>query len=457
MAIKTEQVEKNLVKITFEVSAEDFDKATDKVYLKNKNKYSIPGFRKGKVPKAMVEKFYSKAVFYDEAINMVLPEAYESAVKESGLDVVARPEIDIEGDIEDGKAIVFTALVTTKPEVTLGEYKGIEIDKIEYNVGKEEVGAELDKLRNQNARIVTVERAVKKGDICVIDFDGSVDGVAFDGGKGENYELEIGSNTFIPGFEDQLIGKKTGAEVDVNVTFPEEYHAENLAGKPALFKVKINEVKVRELPKLDDDFASEVSEFETLTEFKKSIKKKLQAEAAEKAKAEMENVIVDKVVENATFELPEAMIEEQIDRQVNDFAQRLQYQGLSIDQYLGYLGTDMNAFRENFRTQAVKTLSSTLVIEAVMVKEGIETGAEEYELNLVDMAKKYNMELDKLKELISDAEAENMKKDMAMGKTVDMLVNKAKIKKPEKPEAEEDKKEEKPKKTTAKKATKKED
>ena len=245
MAIKTEQVEKNLVKITFEVSAEDFDKATDKVYLKNKNKYSIPGFRKGKVPKAMVEKFYSKAVFYDEAINMVLPEAYEAAVKESGLDVVARPEIDIEGDIEDGKAIVFTALVTTKPEVTLGEYKGIEIDKIEYNVGKEEVGAELDKLRNQNARIVTVERAVKKGDICVIDFDGSVDGVAFDGGKGENYELEIGSNTFIPGFEDQLIGKKTGAEVDVNVTFPEEYHAENLAGKPALFKVKINEVKVR--------------------------------------------------------------------------------------------------------------------------------------------------------------------------------------------------------------------
>lgn len=457
MAIKTEQVEKNLVKITFEVSAEDFDKATDKVYLKNKSKYSIPGFRKGKVPKAMVEKFYSKAVFYDEAINLVLPEAYDSAVKESGLDVVARPEIDIEGDIEDGKAIVFTALVTTKPEVTLGEYKGIEIDKIEYTVGKEEVGAELDKLRNQNARIVTVERAVKKGDIAVIDFDGSVDGVAFDGGKGENYELEIGSNTFIPGFEDQLIGKKTGAEVDVNVTFPEEYHAENLAGKPALFKVKINEVKVRELPKLDDDFASEVSEFETLTEFKKSIKKKLQAEAAEKAKAEMENIIVDKVVENATFELPEAMIEEQIDRQVNDFAQRLQYQGLSIDQYLGYLGTDMNAFRENFRTQAVKTLSSTLVIEAVMNKEGIVTGAEEYELNLVDMAKKYNMELDKLKELISDAEAENMKKDMAMGKTVDMLVNKAKIKKPEKPEAEEAKKEEKPKKASAKKTTKKED
>lgn len=457
MAIKTEQVEKNLVKITFEVSAEEFDKATDKVYLKNKNKYSIPGFRKGKVPKAMVEKFYSKAVFYDEAINLVLPDAYESAVKESGLDVVARPEIDIEGDIEDGKAVVFTALVTTKPEVTLGEYKGIEIDKIEYTVGKEEVGAELDKLRNQNARIVTVERAVKKGDICVIDFDGSVDGVAFDGGKGENYELEIGSNTFIPGFEDQLIGKKTGSEVDVNVTFPEEYHAENLAGKPALFKVKINEVKVRELPKLDDDFASEVSEFETLTEFKKSIKKKLQAEAAEKAKAEMENIIVDKVVENATFELPEAMIEEQIDRQVNDFAQRLQYQGLSVDQYLGYLGTDMAAFRENFRTQAVKTLSSTLVIEAVMVAEGIETGAEEYELNLVDMAKKYNMELDKLKQLISDAEAENMKKDMAMGKTVDMLVNKAKIKKPEKPETEEDKKEEKPKKTAAKKTAKKED
>lgn len=439
MAIKTEQVEKNLVKLTFEVSAEDFDKACDKVYLKNKSKYSIPGFRKGKVPKAMVEKFYSKAVFYDEAINMVLPEAYDAAVKESGLDVVARPEIDIDGEIENGKAISFTALVTTKPEVTLGEYKGIEIDKIEYTVGKEEVGAELDKLRNQHARIVTVERAIKKGDIAVIDFDGSVDGVAFDGGKGENYDLEIGSNTFIPGFEDQLIGKKTGAEVDVNVTFPEEYHAENLAGKDALFKVKINEVKVRELPKLDDDFASEVSEFETLTEFKKSIKKKLQEEMAEKAKGEMENIIVEKVVENATFELPEAMIEEQMDRQVNDFAQRLQYQGLSLDQYLGYLNTDINGFRENFRTQATKTLSSSLVIEAIMKAEGIETGAEEYELNLVDMAKKYNMELDKLKELISDAEAENMKKDMAMGKTVDMLVNKAKIKKPEKPAKEEKK------------------
>ena len=437
MAVKTEQVEKNLSKITFEVSAEDFEKACDKVFLKNKNKYQIPGFRKGKVPKAMVEKFYSKAVFYDEAINMVLPEAYDAAVAESGLDVVARPEIDIDGEIESGKAIVFTALVTTKPEVTLGEYKGIEIDKIEYTVGKEEVGAELDKLRNQNARIVTVERAVKKGDIAVIDLDGSVDGVAFDGGKGENYDLEIGSNTFIPGFEEQLIGKKTGAEVDVNVTFPEEYHAEDLAGKDALFKVKINEVKVRELPKLDDDFASEVSEFETLTEFKKSIKKRLQGEMAEKAKAEMENIIVDKVVENATFDLPEAMIEEQIDRQVNDFAQRLQYQGLSIDQYMGYLGTDKEAFRENFRTQAVKTLSNSLVIEAIMTAEGIETGAEEYELNLVDMAKKYNMELDKLKELISDAEAENMKKDMAMGKTVDMLVNKAKIKKPEKPAKEE--------------------
>ncbi len=439
MAIKTEQVEKNLVKITFEVSAEDFDKACDKVYLKNKNKYQIPGFRKGKVPKAMVEKFYSKAVFYDDAINMVLPDAYDAAVKESGLDVVARPEIDIDGEIENGKAIVFTALVTTKPEVTLGEYKGIEIDKVEYTVGKDEVGAELDKLRNQNARIVTVERAVKKGDIAVIDFEGFTDGVAFDGGKGENYELEIGSNTFIPGFEDQLIGKKTGAEVEVNVTFPEEYHAEELKGKPAVFKVKINEVKVRELPKLDDDFASEVSEFETLTEFKKSIKKKLQEEAAEKAKAEMENLIVEKVVENATFDLPEAMIDEQMNRHVNEFAQRLQYQGLSLDQYMSYLGTDIDAFKENFRTQAVKTLSNTLVLEAIMVAEGIEIGAEEYELNLVDMAKKYNMELDKLKELISDAEAENMKKDMAIGKTVDMLVNKAKIKKAEKPAKEEKK------------------
>ncbi len=434
MAIKTEQVEKNLVKLVFEVSAEDFEKAIEQVYLKNKSKYSIPGFRKGKVPKAMVEKFYSKAVFYDEAINIVLPGAYDAAVAEAELDVVARPEIDIEGDIEDGKAITFVALVTTKPEVTLGEYKGIEIEKIEYNVGKDEVGAELDKLRKQNARIMTVERAAKKGDIVKIDFDGSVDGVPFDGGKAEDYELELGSNTFIPGFEDQLIGKKTGQEVDVNVTFPDEYHAQELAGKPAVFKCVVKEIKTRELPKLDDDFASEVSEFETLTEFKKSIKKKLQEQAAEKAKAEMENIIVEKVVENATFEIPEAMIEAQMDRQVNEFAQRLQYQGLSIDQYVGYLGTTVEQFRENFRDQAVKNISSSLVIEAVMKKEGIVTGPEEFELNLVDMAKKYNMELDKLKELISDAELENMKNDMAMSKTVEMLVNKAKIKKPVKEE-----------------------
>lgn len=434
MAIKTEQVEKNLVKLVFEVSAEDFDKATEQVYLKNKSKYSIPGFRKGKVPKAMVEKFYSKAVFYDEAINMVLPDAYDAAVAEAGLDVVARPEIDIEGEIEDGKSITFVALVTTKPEVILGDYKGIEIEKVEYTVGKDEVGAELDKLRKQNARIMTVERAAKKGDMVTIDFDGSVDGVPFDGGKAENYELELGSNTFIPGFEDQLIGKKTGQEVDVNVTFPDEYHAQELAGKAAVFKCAVKEIKTRELPKLDDDFASEVSEFETLTEFKKSIKKKLQEQAAEKAKAEMENIIVEKVVENATFEIPEAMIEAQMDRQVNEFAQRLQYQGLSIDQYVGYLGTTVEQFRENFRDQAVKNISSSLVIEAVMKKEGIVTGPEEFELNLVDMAKKYNMELDKLKELISDAELENMKNDMAMSKTVEMLVNKAKIKKPVKEE-----------------------
>lgn len=429
MAVKTEQVEKNLVKLVFEVSAEDFEKAVNKVYLKNRSKINIQGFRKGKAPRSVVEKMYGKGVFYEDAVNSVLLEAYEGAVKEAGVDIVAKPEIDIEGEIESGKPVVFVALVTTKPEVKLGDYKGIEVEKIEHNVTEEDINNALKEEQKKNARIIIVDdRGIQNGDIVVIDFDGSVDGVKFDGGKAEDYELEIGSGTFIPGFEDQLIGAKTGDEVKVEVKFPEEYHAPELCGKDAVFEVTVKSIKERELPELDDDFASEVSEFDTLDAYKNSIKEKLTASAEERIKAETEDAVIKKVIENAEFDLPDAMVDAEIDRRVNDFAQRLQYQGLDLDTYLSYIGGTKETFRENFREQAKNSCSSSLVIEAIMKSEGIETGAEEYELNLVDMAKKYGMELDKLKELLGDAEADRIKKDMAMSKTVDMLVNNAVIK-----------------------------
>lgn len=429
MAVKTEQVEKNLVKVVFEVPAEEFDKAIVKVYQKNKGKYSVPGFRKGKVPMAVIEKMYSPAVFYDDAVNMVLPDAYEAAIKEAELDVVARPEIDVDGEIKKGEKIVFTALVTTKPEVKLGDYKGIEVDKIEYNVTEEDIDKALEEERKKNARVISVEdRSVESGDLTVIDFEGFVDGVPFNGGKAENYELEIGSGAFIPGFEDQLIGAEIGVEKEINVKFPEEYHAEELKGADAVFKVTVKEIKVRELPELDDDFAEEVSEFDTLEEYKKDVKSKLEAQNEDRAKAEIENAIMNKVIENAEFELPEAMIEAQIDRQISEFSQRLQYQGMTLETYMQYLGTNMEQLRANFRDDAVLRLNGSLVVEAVMKDAGIEVGPEEVELNLVDMAKKYNMETDKLKELISDAEMENIKKDMAMRKTVEMIVNNAVVK-----------------------------
>lgn len=428
MAVKNEQVEKNLVKLTFEVSAEDFAKAINSVYKKNVKKFNIPGFRKGKAPKAVIEKYYSESVFYEDAVNEVLPAAYEAAVKEADLDVVARPEIDLE-EIKKGEPVVFTALVTTKPEVKLGDYKGIEVEKIEYNVTDEDVQKDLEAAQKKNARLITVEdRGIENGDIAVIDFEGFVDDVPFDGGKGEDYELEIGSGTFIPGFEDQLVGANTDDLVDVKVTFPEEYHAENLKGKDAVFKVKVNEIKVRELPELDDDFASEVSEFDTLDEYKADVKKKLEEASENKAKAETENAIINKVVENAEFEIPEAMKEAQIDRLINDFAQRLQYQGINLDMYLQYTGMTMEQLRAQFDQQAIDRLNTSLVLEAVMNAEGIETGPEELELELVDMSKKYNMEIDKLKELISEPEMENLKKDLAIQKTIKMIVDNAVVK-----------------------------
>lgn len=428
MAVKTEDVEKNLVKLTFEVSAEDFTKAINEAYKKNAKKFNIPGFRKGKAPRAVIEKYYTEAVFYDDAINAVLPGAYESAVKEAELEVVARPEIDVE-DIKKGEPVVFTALVTTKPEVKLGEYKGVEVAAVDATVTDEDIDKDIAATQQKNARMIEVDdRAVENGDIITLDFEGSVDGVPFDGGKGEDYELEIGSGTFIPGFEDQLVGAEIGADVNVNVTFPEEYHAENLKGKDAVFACKVKNIKVRELPELDDDFASEVSEFETMADYRADVRKKLEEAAENKAKAEIENEVIEKVVENAEFDLPDAMIDAQVDNTINDFAQRLQYQGMNLDMYLQYTGSNLEAMKAQFRPQAEKQVSGSLVLEAVMNAEGIETTPEELELELVDMSKKYNMELDKIKELLQDAEMERIKKDLALQKTITMLVNNAVVK-----------------------------
>lgn len=430
MAVKSEQVEKNLVKLTFEVSTEKFAEAMSKAYAKNAKKYNVPGFRKGKVPRSVIEKYYTEAVFYDDAINEVLPEAYEEALKESGLEPAARPEFDVD-EIKKGEPVVFTALITTKPEVELGEYVGIKVNKIEHNVTVKDVDAEIKAAQAKNARLVPVEgKAAKKGNILTIDFDGSVDGVAFDGGKAEGYELELGSNTFIPGFEDQLIGKKAGADVDVVVTFPDEYHAPDLAGKEALFKVKIHDIKARELPALDDDFASEVSEFETMEEYKQSVRERLEKAAAEKVKTETENAVVEKVVEACKVEVPAAMINDQADRMMQDFAQRLQYQGMDFKTYLQYTGATAEAFKENMKPQAERQIKTTLVLEAIAKAEGIDITDEEVNDRIAEMAKQYNMEADKLKELMQEADIEGIREELAMNNVIDMLVNKAKITKP---------------------------
>lgn len=428
MAVKSEQVEKNLVKLTFEISREEFEKGIDKAYKKDVKKINVPGFRKGKVPKAVIEKYYGEGVFYEDALNFALPDSYDAAVKEADIVPVARPEIDVE-EIKPGEPIVVTALVTTKPEVKLGKYKGIKIDKIEYTVSEEDIDKDIEATRKKNARLITVEdRPIENGDIAVIDFEGFCDGVAFPGGKGENYELEIGSGSFIPGFEDQLIGAEKDADVDVNVTFPKEYHAADLAGKDATFKVKVHEIKTREYPELDDDFASEVSEFETMDEYRKSVKERLEKATEEKAKTETENAIVEKAVEASSVDIPDAMIEAQVDRMVNDFAQRLAYQGMNLDMYLQYTGSTMETFREGFKEQAEKQVRNSLVIEAIAKEEGIEANQEEIDEKIAEMSKMYNMEIDKLKELLRPEDIEGIGKEIAFVKAIDMLVNKATVK-----------------------------
>ena len=426
MSLQVEKLEKNMAKLTIEASADEFDKAIQKAFQKNKNKFNIQGFRKGKAPLAIIEKMYGAGVFYEDAANEIIPEAYEKPALESELEIVSRPEIDVV-QIEKGKPFIFTAEVAIKPEVTLGQYKGIEVEKKEVSVTDEEVLERINREREQNSRMLTIDdRPVQKDDIAVIDYEGFVDGVPFEGGKGENYSLTIGSNSFIDTFEEQLIGKSIGEELEVNVTFPEEYHAKELAGKPALFKVKINEIKVKELPNLDDDFAQDVSEFDTLDEYKESIKATIKENKEKELKTAKENEIVDKIIENATMDIPEPMIETQVRQMADDFAQRMQYQGLSLEQYFQFTGMDAQKFIDSLRPQALKRIQSRLVLEAIVKAENIEVSEEELEKELTEMASMYKMELDKIKEMVGDKEKEQIKADIAVQKAVDFITEQAK-------------------------------
>lgn len=426
MSFTVENLEKNMAKLTIEVSAEDFEKALQGAYEKNKGKIAVNGFRKGKVPRQMIEKVYGAGIFYEDAANALIPGEYAKAAAECGLDIVSQPEIDIT-QIEKGSNFIFTATVALKPEVTLGDYLGVEIEKVDAKVTADDVKAELEKVREQNSRLVSVttSRGVKDKDHTIIDFEGFVDGEAFEGGKGTDYPLVIGSNSFIDNFEEQLIGAKIGKEVEVNVTFPENYHAENLAGKPALFKVTVKEIKYKELPALDDEFAKDVSEFETLAEYKADIKAKLTESKKDAANKEKQAKAVAKAVENATMEIPEAMIKTQADRIAEDFVQRLQQQGLSFDMYLQYTGATRERFFESLLPEAEARIKNSLVLEAVAKAEKIKVTDKEFEAELEKMAAMYQMEADKLKEFMGDAEEEQIKADMAVQKAAELIAKKA--------------------------------
>ena len=426
MSVKVETLEKNMAKLTVEVAAEEFEKALQAAFNKQKSKISVPGFGKGKVPRQMVEKMFGPEYFYEDAANILIPVEYEKAADECGLELVSRPVIDIV-QIEKGKAFIFTAEVAVKPEVALGEYKGIEVAKAEVEVTEEEVALELEKEREKNARTISVEdRAVENGDMIMLDFEGFVDGVAFEGGKGENYPLTIGSGAFIPGFEEQLVGKSIGEDVEVNVTFPETYQAENLAGKAATFKCKVNEIKVKELPEADDDFAQDVSKFDTMAEFKEDLKAKLVANKEAAAKRVKEDAVIEKIIENATMDIPEAMIDLQARQLVDDMAQRIQAQGLSFEQYLQFTGMNLDAAIEQMKPNAVKRIESRLVLEAIVKAENIEVSEDDVKAEIVKMAETYKMDAEKLAEIMSDEEKAQIKMDMAIEKAVELVTESAK-------------------------------
>ena len=426
MSLQVEKMEKNMAKLTIEVSAEDLDKAMQNAYQKAKGKIAIPGFRKGKAPRKMIEQMYGKGIFLEDAANALIPEHYSKALEECDLEIVSQPEIDVV-QAEPGKAFIFTAEVAVKPEVTLGDYKGLEVPKSEVEVTDEDVDAEIKKEQEKNSRTVTVEeRGAENGDITTIDFEGFVDGVAFEGGKGTDYPLTLGSGSFIPGFEDQLVGAKAGDHVEVNVTFPEEYQAAELAGKAAVFQCDVKKVEAKELPELDDDFAQDVSEFDTLAEYKEDIKKNLTDKKEKEARAAKENAAVDKAIENAQMEIPDAMVDTQVRQMINDFASRMQSQGLTMEQYFQFTGMTVEKMQDEMKPQALKRIQTRLVLEKIAEVENIQPTEEEVNEEISKMAEMYKMEADKLKELLGDRELEQMKKDMAVQKAVTLVADEAK-------------------------------
>lgn len=428
MSVQVEKLEKNMAKLTIEVSAQEVEKALQDAYMKNKNKISIPGFRKGKVPRQMVEKMYGPEIFYEDAANALIPEAYETALDECGEDIVSSPSIDVV-QIEKGKPFIFTAEVALKPEVKLGKYKGVKVEKADLSVTDEEVDAQINKERENNARNIEVtDRPVKDGDMTVIDFEGFVDDVAFEGGKGENYPLTIGSGAFIPGFEEQLVGAEIGKEVEVNVTFPEDYQAEELKGKAAVFKCTVKEIKEKELPELDDEFASEVSEFETLEEYKADVKAKLTEKKEKEAKEAKEAAVIDAIVKDSEMEIPEAMVETQQKQMVDEFSQRIRMQGLSIEQYFQFTGTTYDKMLEQVKPQAEKRIKSRLVLEAIVKAENIEASEEDYEDEIKAMAEAYQMEADKVKEMLPEKSAAQIRQDIAVRKAAEFVTDNAKEK-----------------------------
>ena len=425
MSLQVEKLEKNMAKLTIEVSAEDLDKAMEKAYQKQKSRISLPGFRKGKAPRKMIESMYGKGVFMEDAVNSLVPQEYTKALGECDLQIVSQPEINVT-QMEPGKALIFTADVAVKPEVTLGDYKGVEVPKSEIAVTDEEVDAEVKKEQDKNARTVAVEdRAAANGDITTIDFEGFVDGVAFEGGKGTDYALTLGSGTFIPGFEDQLVGANTGDHVEVKVTFPEEYQAKELAGKEAVFQCDVKKIETKEVPELDDEFAKDVSEFDTLAEYKEDVKKKLTEKKEKEARTAKENAAVDKAIENAQMDIPELMTKTECRQMMDDFSRRMQQQGLSMEQYFQFTGQSMDKMMEDMKPQALKRIQTRLVLEKVAEAENIQPSEEEITEEIQKMADAYKMEADKIREAIGESGLEQMKKDMAVQKAVTVIADAA--------------------------------
>ena len=425
MSVTVEKLEKNMAKLTIEVSADELEKAIQAAYLKQKNRINIPGFRKGKAPRAMIEKMYGAGIFYEDAANALIPNAYSEALAECEETIVSQPSIDVV-QLEKGKPFIFTAEVALKPEVTLGEYKGLEVPKSELEVTEEEIAGELRKEQESNSRTIDVDdRAVADGDKVTLDYEGFVDGEAFDGGKGTDYPLTIGSGAFIPGFEEQLVGAEIGKETEVNVTFPENYQSEDLAGKPAVFKCTVKKIEVKELPELDDDFAKDVSEFDTLEEYKADIKKNLEEKKADAAKRAKEDAAVDAAIEKASMEIPDAMIDTQVSNMIEDFARRIQSQGLTMEQYLQFTGMTPAALQEQMKPQALKRIQSRLVLEKIAEVENIQISDEKLDEEIAQMAEMYKMEVEKLKEVLGDAEKEQMKKDLAVQEAVTLIAEAA--------------------------------